>query len=37
MIHLLPEPPRTLVLASLAFPIYYTLLSFWLEFRRALS
>jgi hypothetical protein len=26
-----------LVLTSLAFPIYYTLLSFWLESRRALS
>jgi len=34
MIHLLPEPPRTLVLASLAFPVYYTLLSLWLELRR---
>jgi phosphatidylcholine synthase len=34
IIHSLSEPPRTLVLASLAFPIYYTLLSFWLEWRR---
>ena len=34
MIHLLQEPPRTLVLASLVFPIYYTLLSLWLEWRR---
>jgi phosphatidylcholine synthase len=34
IIHLLPEPPLTLVLASLVFPIYYTLLSFWLESRR---
>ncbi len=34
MIHLLPEPPRTLVLTSLTFPIYYTLLSLWLEWRR---
>jgi phosphatidylcholine synthase len=34
MIYLLAEPPRTLVLASLAFPIYYTLLSLWLEWRR---
>jgi phosphatidylcholine synthase len=34
IIHSLSEPPRTLVLASLAFPIYYTLLSLWLEWRR---
>jgi phosphatidylcholine synthase len=34
IIHSLPEPRRTLVLASLAFPIYYTLLSLWLEVRR---
>jgi phosphatidylcholine synthase len=34
IIHSLSEPPRTLVLASLAFPIYYTLLSLWLELRR---
>lgn len=33
IIHLLPEPPRYLIFASLAFPAYYTLLSFWLEFR----
>ena len=34
IIHELPEPPRILVLASLAFPVYYTLLSLWLESRR---
>jgi hypothetical protein len=34
IIHSLSEPPRTLVLASLAFPVYYTLLSLWLELRR---
>ena len=34
IIHQLPEPPRTLALASLAFPTYYTLLSLWLELRR---
>ncbi|MDP2603071.1 MAG: hypothetical protein Q8S00_10820 [Deltaproteobacteria bacterium] len=37
IIHLLPEPPHYLVMASLAFPVYYTTLSFWLEFRRALA
>src|SRR5713226_8161342 len=34
IIYLLPEPPRYLIFASLAFPAYYTLLSLWLEFRR---
>ena len=37
IIHLLPEAPRYLVLASLGFPVYYMLLSFWLEFRRLSS
>ena len=37
MIYLVPEPPRALVFASLAFPAYYTALSFWLEYRRLLS
>lgn len=31
----LPSPPRTLVLASLTFPVYYALLSFVLHARRA--
>jgi phosphatidylcholine synthase len=30
----LPEPPRGLIFASLAFPTYYMFLSFWLEYRR---
>jgi len=34
MIYLLPQPPRALVFASLAFPAYYTALSFWLEYRQ---
>jgi phosphatidylcholine synthase len=34
IIYLLPEPPRHLVLVSLVFPAYYTLLSLWLGFRR---
>ncbi|HEX9147422.1 MAG TPA: hypothetical protein VGA09_24370 [Candidatus Binatia bacterium] len=34
IIYSLPEPPRALIFASLAFPAYYTLLSFWLEYRR---
>jgi phosphatidylcholine synthase len=33
ILYLLPEPPRYLIFASLAFPAYYTLLSFWLQFR----
>jgi len=32
VIYLLPDPPRYLIFASLAFPAYYTLLSFWLNF-----
>ena len=34
IIYWLPEPPRALVFASLAFPAYYMVLSFWLEYRR---
>ena len=34
MIAMLPAPPRWLVLASLAFPVYYTVLSFVLHSRR---
>ena len=33
IMYLLPEPPRYLIFASLAFPAYYTFLSFWLQFR----
>jgi phosphatidylcholine synthase len=31
---LLPDPPRLLVIGSLFFPVYYTVLSFWLHARR---
>jgi phosphatidylcholine synthase len=31
---LLPETPRALLLASLFFPVYYTVLSFWLHAQR---
>jgi phosphatidylcholine synthase len=34
MIYQLPDPPRALVFASLAFPAYYTCLSLWLVLRR---
>jgi phosphatidylcholine synthase len=34
MIYLLPERPTSIALASLLFPIYYMLLSLWLEIRR---
>ncbi len=37
IIYLLPEPPQSLIFLSLGFPLYYTLLSFWLEFRRLYS
>lgn len=37
IIYWLPEPPRFLIFASLAFPAYYTFLSFWLEYRRVYS
>jgi phosphatidylcholine synthase len=33
----LPAPSEPLVIASLAFPAYYTALSFWLEFRRLIT
>ena len=34
VMYTLPDPPRTLVFASLFFPAYYTALSLWLEYRR---
>jgi phosphatidylcholine synthase len=34
-IYRLPDPPRALTIASLAFPIYYIVLSLWLEIERA--
>ena len=34
VMYTLPEPPRTLVFASLVFPAYYVALSLWLEYRR---
>ncbi|HEY7164285.1 MAG TPA: hypothetical protein VIB79_06965 [Candidatus Binatia bacterium] len=37
IIALLPDPPRYLVFASLIFPAYYTVLSFWLEWERLAS
>ena len=37
IIYWLPEPPHVLIFASLAFPAYYILLSFWLEYRRVCS
>ena len=37
LIYRLPEPPISIVFASLAFPAYYTALSLWLELRRAIS
>jgi phosphatidylcholine synthase len=37
LIYRLPEPPISIVFASLAFPAYYTALSLWLEVRRAIS
>jgi phosphatidylcholine synthase len=37
IIYWLPEPPRFLIFASLVFPAYYMLLSFWLEYRRRYS
>lgn len=37
IIYWLPEPPYVLIFASLAFPAYYMLLSFWLEYRRGCS
>jgi phosphatidylcholine synthase len=37
IIYLLPDPPRYLLFASLAFPAYYAALSFWVEWRRLTS
>jgi len=37
IIHQLPNPPRRLLLASLLFPAYYTLLSLWFELRRIVT
>lgn len=37
MIWSLPEPPRALVLSAFAFPVYYTLLSFWLNRAREVT
>jgi phosphatidylcholine synthase len=34
IIFTLPEPPQSLLFASLLFPAYYAALSLWLEFRR---
>jgi phosphatidylcholine synthase len=34
IIYRLPNPPRTLLFASLLFPAYYTALTLWLEYRR---
>jgi phosphatidylcholine synthase len=33
-IYKLPNPPRSILFASLLFPAYYTALSLWLEYRR---
>jgi phosphatidylcholine synthase len=37
LIYRLPAPPLWLLLASLLFPAYYTILSLWLELRRILA
>jgi len=37
LIYRLPTPPQWLLLASLIFPAYYTILSLWLELRRILA
>jgi len=37
LIYQLPSPSRVLLFASLLFPAYYTALSLWLEYRRAIS
>ncbi|MBA3298019.1 MAG: CDP-diacylglycerol O-phosphatidyltransferase [Acidobacteria bacterium] len=34
VLYMLPDVPRTLLIISLFFPVYYTMLSFWLHFRR---
>jgi phosphatidylcholine synthase len=36
MIWTLPSPPRLLTLSALLFPVYYTVLSFWITARRAM-
>jgi phosphatidylcholine synthase len=37
LIYQLPNPPRTLLFASLLFPAYYTALTLWLEYRRVMT
>jgi phosphatidylcholine synthase len=37
IIYLLPDPPQSLILLSLLFPVYYALLSLWLELLRLRS
>jgi phosphatidylcholine synthase len=37
LIYWLPEPPRLLALVSLSFPLYYIVVSVWLEFGRSTS
>jgi phosphatidylcholine synthase len=37
LIYQLPNPSRVLLFASLLFPAYYTTLSLWLEYHRAIS
>ena len=37
LIYGLPNPPQWLLLASLIFPAYYTMLSLWLELRRSFA
>lgn len=37
LIYRLPDIPHSIVVASLAFPAYYTALSLWLELRRVIS
>ena len=37
LIYQLPNPSRVLLFASLLFPAYYTALSLWLEYHRAMS
>ncbi len=34
VLYMLPDVSRTLLIISLFFPVYYTMLSFWLHFRR---
>ena len=34
VLYMLPHVPRTLLVISLFFPVYYTMLSFWLHFDR---